>query len=255
MSGEAGEATSGFAEVRAPETYGPWLTLGLSAACLVLMMGVGTAVSVPAVWVLCSLLGRPFPPLRELQGDGLFLVVATAVSAAITIAFLAAAVAFRRVRFRDYLNLRLPGWRDTARWCAFLALFLAASDLTTVSLGRPLVQPWMASIYEDAGSLVLLALAILVLAPFHEELLFRGFLFKGIECSRWGGAAAIALSALPWALLHVQYDVYGMGLILAEGVFLGVCRLRTKSTGLAILMHGLANAVALIETAVHADLN
>ena len=91
---------------------------------------------------------------------------------------------------------------------------------------------------------------MVVAAPLGEETLFRGFLFKGILHSRLGGAGAVLLTALIWALLHRQYDLFDMANIFAAGLLFGCARLRTNSIYPCLLMHGLMNLIATIEVAM-----
>jgi membrane protease YdiL (CAAX protease family) len=50
--------------------------------------------------------------------------------------------------------------------------------------------------------------------------------------------------------MHVQYDAFGITLVFALGLLLGVARARTGSLVVPLLMHSAANLVATIETAV-----
>ena len=93
-------------------------------------------------------------------------------------------------------------------------------------------------------------LAIVVAAPVIEEILFRGFMFRGIASSPLGVTGAILMTAALWALLHVQYDWFGIGTIFLAGLFLGIVRARTRSTLLTTLLHALANLVATAEVAI-----
>ena len=85
-----------------------------------------------------------------------------------------------------------------------------------------------------------------------EELLFRGFLISGLRPTRLGASGAVLASALLWSAIHGQYDLYGMASIFALGVLLGAARVKTGSVLVAIVMHGLSNAIATLETAVSA---
>jgi len=104
-------------------------------------------------------------------------------------------------------------------------------------------------VYQTAGFPLLLWLAVVVAAPLAEETLFRGFLFKGILHSRLGGAGAVVLTALIWAVIHQQYDLYGVATVFAAGLLLGYARLSTNSIYAGLLMHALMNLIATIEVA------
>jgi hypothetical protein len=107
----------------------------------------------------------------------------------------------------------------------------------------------MVQTYQTAGIPPLLWLAVVVAAPLGEETLFRGFLFKGILHSRLGGAGAIVLTALIWAVLHRQYDLFDMANVFAAGLLFGYARLLTNSIYPCLLMHALMNLIATIQVA------
>ncbi len=56
--------------------------------------------------------------------------------------------------------------------------------------------------------MVLLWLAVVVVTPLGEETLFRGFLYRGWLQSPRDAWLVIVVTALFWALIHVQYDWY-----------------------------------------------
>jgi CAAX protease family protein len=109
------------------------------------------------------------------------------------------------------------------------------------------VPELMMAMYRTAGSMPIFLIGLVVAAPLAEEFLFRGFLFAGLLNSRLGPTGAIALTALGWASLHIQYDFYGMATIAATGTLLGLIRWRTGSLWLCALLHGLMNVVAIVE--------
>lgn len=86
-------------------------------------------------------------------------------------------------------------------------------------------------------------LAVVVLPPLGEELLFRGFMLPRLERDR-GALFAIAASAILFGLSHgvPSAIVYAA----AAGVVLGVIARRTGSTLPAIAMHAAVNAVPLL---------
>lgn len=110
----------------------------------------------------------------------------------------------------------------------------------------------MLEVYGTAGNaLPLLWLALIVAAPFSEEFLFRGFLFTGLKESRLGAYGTILITSLIWASIHAQYDLYGITTIFVAGIFLGFARLKTNSIWLCVLLHGLMNLIATLQTVAH----
>ena len=83
-----------------------------------------------------------------------------------------------------------------------------------------------------------------------EEALFRGFLYKGIESSRAGPVGAIVVSTILFAVIHLQYDWYGIVGVGVMGLYLGVVRYRCSSVSLTMILHSLANLVASVEVLI-----
>jgi len=96
--------------------------------------------------------------------------------------------------------------------------------------------------------LPLLWLVVVLVTPVNEELLFRGFLFRGWHRTPRDAWIVIIVTALLWAIIHVQYDLYVIGQVFVCGLILGWFRWATGSTLLTILMHALVNAEGMLET-------
>jgi membrane protease YdiL (CAAX protease family) len=97
----------------------------------------------------------------------------------------------------------------------------------------------------------LLWFAVVLVAPVTEELFVRGFLFQGVVRSRLGPVGAIVLSSLAWAVMHTQYDLFGIGTIVLGGLLLGYARLRSQSLYVPIAMHIVQNIVATAEVMIY----
>jgi hypothetical protein len=69
-----------------------------------------------------------------------------------------------------------------------------------------------------------------------------------------GPVFAVLVTAGLWAMTHQQYDWYGITVILAGGIVLGIARLRTRSIWVCFAMHATGNLVATIEVAVKVHL-
>jgi hypothetical protein len=180
--------------------------------------------------------------------QGWVLAWATILSAPIAVG---APVLLARVRkgisAAAYLGLAWPRALQALRWSLIVLGFIAASDSLSWALGRSLVPEPMILVCRTAGSLPIFLIGLLVAAPLAEEFLFRGFLFAGLLNSRLGPSGAIAITALAWGTLHLQYDLYGMATVALSGILLGLIRWRTGSLWLCALLHGLMNVVATVE--------
>lgn len=189
--------------------------------------------------------------LRTLSPFSPLVWLGTILATPAQIAVLAWAVRMRG-GFAAYMALRVPDRREWIFGAVLLAGLVVAFDGLTIALGRDVVPPFLVEAYRTAkaaGALATLFIAIVIAAPIWEELLFRGFLFRGFQ-SRLGPGAAVVLTALTWALLHVQYDWFGIAQVFCIGLFFGWLRLRSGSTLLVIPLHMATNLVAALETIV-----
>lgn len=156
-----------------------------------------------------------------------------------------------RTPFVEYLALRWTSWRNFAFGIAALALLVSCWDLLSRALGREVTPGFMGEVMKSAqadGALWLLVIAFCVAAPVWEEIFARGFLYRGWSESRLGVAGAIFLSSLAWTSLHLQYDWFFFGEVFTIGLLLGYLRYRTGSTWLTIVLHGINNLAATIQT-------
>jgi len=153
----------------------------------------------------------------------------------------------------DYLGLRRPRRTDVLLGIACAIVLMVGSDVLSWLVGRDLVPPVMVDIYKaarDSGAAPLLLLALVVTAPISEEMMFRGFLFRGWAASRLGLAGTIVVTSALWAVIHQQYDWFGIGQIFCIGLVFGWLRWRSGSITLTMLLHGIVNLGAAIETAL-----
>ena len=228
----------------------PWgilPTFGLSA--LVAVSFVGIQLFVAFIWAFAAAFSHGGKLPRGWESNGLLLAIATCVSAPVAFGFTWLFAHLRkRGPARDYLGFRGVALKSMVFWTLALLGLVAASDLLTVRLGKPLVPEFMQNAYRTAGFVPVLWLALLIAAPVAEETVFRGFLFVGILHSRLGPLGAILITSLIWALIHVQYDAYGVFTVFVTGLLLGMVRLATGSLYATIFLHFLMNLIATVET-------
>ena len=156
-----------------------------------------------------------------------------------------------RTPFADYLALRWTSWKNVALGVGSLVLLVAVWDLLSRMLGREITPGFMGDVLKSAqadGALWLLVIAFCVAAPMSEEFFARGFLYRGWSESFLRPAGAIILSSLAWTALHLQYDWFFFGEVFSIGLLFGYLRYRTGSTWLTIVLHGLNNLAATLQT-------
>ena len=112
----------------------------------------------------------------------------------------------------------------------------------------PLVIP-IAVVVPLVVSLIVVVLGVVVLGPLFEEVLFRGFLFKGLEKSFLGGKGAVFITALVFSCIHVQYGFWVIFFMLFPmALLLGYARLKSKSLFLPIILHSINNLITCLIT-------
>ena len=227
----------------------PW---GYVATFAWLLLAAVLAIAASAA-VLALTSGGRLENSADLMSNGPLVSELTLVSTAVEIGVVAFAARLAGWRASEYLALVVPD----ARWALipvfFMAVFLLGYDGLTSLLSHDVVSPFQLDTYRSAraaGLLPMLWLAFVIGAPLGEEIVFRGFLYRGWARSPRAVAPAIAIISALWAMLHVQYDWFGILQIFLLGLLLGWARWRSGSTSLAFVLHGLANFWAMIETAV-----
>ena len=86
-------------------------------------------------------------------------------------------------------------------------------------------------------------LALVLVAPVTEELLFRGWLLQDLK-DQYGKRPALVWSSMLFGLAHVQPTAVLYAML--AGLVLGAVALRTKSTLASIAMHAGVNAIPLL---------
>jgi membrane protease YdiL (CAAX protease family) len=193
---------------------------------------------------------------QALATNGLLLALVTIISGPVWIAIMALAAHWRGWRVSDYLALVVPRRGEIVFGLACMAALLIAFDLLTLAFGRDVVPAFMFESYKTArasGSLVPFLLAVVIIGPVTEEVVFRGFLFRGLSASFLGVIGTLIATSAAWAAMHVQYDWLTLGQIFLIGLLLGWLRWASGSTLLTIGLHVLANLAASVQAAIKVE--
>ena len=191
--------------------------------------------------------------------DGYVVSIAAIASMAVQCGVVILAISRAHQPVADYLGLaRRPRPREIVFCLGSVAILLVASDLLSLLIGHDLVPPFMVQVYDaarnaGAAAVLLLLIAAVIAAPIGEEIMFRGFLFRGWVGSSIGVTGTIVLTSAIWAAIHVQYDWYGIVQVFCLGLLFGWVRARSGSTLLTMMMHSVCNVAATVETAVIID--
>jgi len=237
------------AEPMVPRAWGFWLTIAFSICIFVCYVIPQVAVAIIAAGLNGSL-GNPrsveaFAMNGLVVGIGICIATPVAVGLCILFAWLR-----RTMQVSKYLAWIRVSWRTYVVGVVAIVLFNIIFALVGMALDRPEISETMLNVYRTAGFAPILWTAMVLGAPLVEEVFFRGFLFMGMEQSPVGGFGAVLLTSLAWAAIHLQYDLYDMGVIFAMGLLLGAFRWKTGSLRPALLMHVLNNLAATIAVSV-----
>jgi uncharacterized protein len=228
------------------KAWGYWATLGWAVLAFLAGQFIGFGL---LLWLRAGV----WNAILETPYDGVLVTLFIVISNPVTIGVLALAVRLARANPLQYFALKWPATRYVTIGLGCLIVFIAICDALLYLSGRALVTPFQLQSYTTAaaeGWLPAMIASAVVVAPAGEEIMFRGFLFRGwVRSERSAWPAIIAISVL-WAALHVQYDWTGVLQIFFIGLFLGWTRWRSGSTLLTFLLHALFNLEGTLETLI-----
>jgi CAAX protease family protein len=225
-----------------PPPWGFWST----SAWTLISVAVAVGVMFGSLILLSDVEALPDP-----QKDPWFAAQLIVINV-VQVAVLAAAARLAGWPVGRYLGLTRPRGRDVIIGVAAVALLLGTLEIVTHLMGRESVPSFQTEAYraaQAAGLVPLIWLAFVVAAPIGEEVIFRGFLFRGWEASPLGPAGTIALTSLIFAVLHTQYDWFGAVQTFSMGALFGWLRWPSGSTLLTIALHMTINGISTAWTA------
>lgn len=230
--------------------WGAWATSGLGLLIFAVFLAVHAVVVVGSG--LVTIWGSPGADnavvTHRLVGDGDILALATIATALVCVTLIHLLIsAYRHPLRTTYLGLTSVPVKSLLVWLAAGLLFALFCDRLSHLAGRPSVPDFMIRTYTSANLKPLLWVALIVAAPIFEEIFFRGFLYAGFAASRLGSFGAIALIALIWSVIHLQYDPFEMGIIFLIGLLFGLARLRSGSLYPPLAMHAGINFMAVFQ--------
>jgi uncharacterized protein len=194
--------------------------------------------------------------MDALVKDGVVVALSNIPANVVQVIILALAAHRLGWSFTEYLGLVRPASRDAVAALWILVMFLLGYDALTYVLGRDIVTPFQVDTYrsaQSAGMLPLFWFALVIAAPVAEEIMFRGFLFRGWVRSEQSAIPGILIISALFAAIHVQYDWFGMLQVFFIGLLLAIARWRSGSTLLTILMHVLINFWATVQSMIKVE--
>jgi uncharacterized protein len=204
---------------------------------------IGLGVGIVGVIVASGIVAIPFALAGSDLDSGGFIIVGTIVQDLMMIA--AAYFVTADLGRPTGRTFGLRPFRSSALGWIFAALvaYLVLTSVYTVLVDPPSEQ--LPSGLEDADQDVLLALAtgvlLILVAPFAEELFFRGFLYQAFRNS-FGVLPGALLSALIFGAIHFEF--FKLVQLAILGVILALLFEKTKSLWPPIILHAVNNSLA-----------
>jgi membrane protease YdiL (CAAX protease family) len=155
----------------------------------------------------------------------------------------AALVARRRnLSWRDDVGLCGSPAGVTVLWVAVYVAWMLGTNAAIGWRGPWDFAPWRSAPWlVDIGRIV----AVSLLGPIAEELLFRGVLFGWLRRVRVPVVPTVLVVAVLWAALHWTYSPLVIALLFVDGLLLGAARHQTRSLVAPMLMHVAWNLYAI----------
>lgn len=234
---------------RPPPENPPWSLFDVLAIA-VFAFGAVTIVLVLAVLTAHSLPRFHNMKTVDLAQTALILVPAQTVAYLLVIAFMVQIVRLRR----RYDFLTAISWNAPRGQATLVALAVGVGLALFSAVFIGLLSKWMPKsvpiekLFRDTSSAYILSLFGVVVAPFVEELFFRGFLYPALA-RHIGVGGSTALTAALFAIIHqgqLAHAWVPLTWLFVVGVVLTIVRARTKSVGTCVVIHIAYNATLLV---------
>ena len=190
--------------------------------------------------------------IEELQYDGDVLGVVTLISAIIICPL---CFFFGQLKNGwngwEYLGFRKVRILPVLFWIGMTFLMGMAFNFLGPYLGVDESPEFVRRTAASAQYPILLILGVSLGAPFLEEFIFRGLLFRGWRDSMMGVWPTIILTSLIWTALHIQYNIIILTWLFLLGILIGYARQKTGNIWVPIAMHAFNNALASLEMLSH----
>lgn len=179
--------------------------------------------------------------------EGMVLLSSTLAASLAGLGYMYYVVA-RKYRLPFWEALGFTPFQQRMYWFLLLgAVISVAEGLLDGLLAAPENTP-IAEMLSGQGAFWVFGAFAIFIAPFFEEVLYRGFFYRPLEKS-WGPIGAIAVTSVAFSAVHGPQYAFAWQYLLTlwlAGIWLGIARWRTGSLWPPILMHAGANVVSVV---------
>lgn len=181
------------------------------------------------------------------SADGTIVSSSILISCLLLTLLIIAIVRIKAGDVRQYLALHSFSWLTAAAIMAVLVLFMLGSQIVTHWLDKTPLD-FVDPLYQSVSSVWLLVVAMVIVAPIYEELVFRGLLWSAISeqfSEPRGAITASIVTSIIFAVIHLQYGLYEITTIMLLAMIFCYARIKSGSVLLPILLHIINNGVAM----------
>lgn len=182
-------------------------------------------------------------PIISILTSSNFLLVATLLWQVVSTLFLLRFLQVKGFDLVEYFRLKQLQGKDYLVLIVTFVLVAVVVELVTHWLSLPPNQMMEGLIRGGHPALVIVVLAIF--APVFEELFFRGFLYNELV-RKYSPAVAIAVPAVFFALVHLQYGWVEISLVAFIALVLGYLRYKYDNLNIVIGVHFLNNLASYL---------
>ena len=151
---------------------------------------------------------------------------------------------FKYQSWKDTLGIHRFAPKDLYVWFGILSVFFLIQMGVLGLIDPPLTE--FTEVVVSSKSM-LFAAVMIFFAPFLEELVFRGYLFKAWRHTFLGLSGTLVLTSLLFSALHFgQYHWSTMTFLFVLSLILGISREKTGSVLVPIILHSANNLAAII---------
>jgi membrane protease YdiL (CAAX protease family) len=147
------------------------------------------------------------------------------------------------ISLKQDLKIRRPAFNQLVLWLAVYIIWMLTTNYFMDWRGPWDFSPWQ---QQPLYVSIMRVLAVGILGPIAEELIFRGLIFYRLNklnlTNKW---ILMALIAVFWAAIHIDYSWQVRAVIFVDGILLGVAMLKSNSLVTPILMHVAWNLYAI----------
>ncbi len=186
------------------------------------------------------------------SNDGTIVSISIIIGCLLLVAISALIIRLRGGDLRQYLALKRFSLAVGVGMVGLLLIFMIGSQALTYLLdASPLA--FVDPLYQSVSSVWLLVFAMVIIAPFYEELIFRGILWSAIAeqfpsslySEHRGAIVASMVTSLIFAIIHLQYGIYEISTIVVLALIFCYARIKSGSLLLPILLHMINNGAAM----------